>query len=112
MNKNRWIVFTGIMLLSCLLSGCHNGKTPEPDDGPVLAINPALIDVGGELRKRMMKNFDRLEEEKYQPHRVFLTEEESGWWPGDTEGRTILALVKLARITGRKPIYLDSIITC
>jgi hypothetical protein len=110
MNKYVWIGFTGIMLLSCLLSGCHIRETPDPDNGPVQAIDPSQINVGGELRIRLMKNFDRLEEEKYQPHKVFLTEEESGWLPGDTEGRTILAQVKLARITNRTPLFLDSII--
>lgn len=68
------------------------------------------ISIRGELQKRLLKNFDRLEEEKYQPQNIFLTEEQSGAWPGDTEGRTILGLVSDARATRRIPKYLTEII--
>ena len=51
-----------------------------------------------------------MEEEKYLPQNVFLTAEESAWWPGDTEGRTILALVLNAQATGREPKYLEAIL--
>lgn len=43
------------------------------------------IKVSGELNARLQKNLTRLEEEKYQPDNVFLTEQQSGYWPGDTE---------------------------
>jgi len=66
--------------------------------------------VGGELRTRILKNFDRLEETKYQPANVFLTNKQSGNWPGDTEGRTILGLVMDAQSSGREPKYLKEII--
>ena len=69
------------------------------------------VRVGGELRARLSQNLNRLEEEKYQPDHVFLTEQQSGWWPGDTEGRTILALVMEARALGRTPKYLDEIVS-
>ena len=46
----------------------------------------------GTLERRISQNMQRLCEEKYQPDHVFLTMEQSGGWPGDTEGRTILAL--------------------
>ena len=68
------------------------------------------IKVGGELHTRLLKNLGRLEEEKYRPDNVFLTEEQSGNWPGDTEGRTILGIVMDSRATGRTPLYLDEII--
>lgn len=67
------------------------------------------IKVSGELNARLQKNLTRLEEEKYQPDNVFLTEQQSGYWPGDTEGRTILGIVMDARATGRTPRYLDEI---
>ncbi len=66
--------------------------------------------IKGDLAKRLNKNFNRLEEEKYRPEHVFLTDKESGGWPGDTEGRTILGLVMDARATGRDPKYLQTII--
>lgn len=68
------------------------------------------IQIKGDLAKRLDRNFNRLEEEKYQPEHVFLTDKESGGWPGDTEGRTILGLVMDARATGRTPEYLQTII--
>ncbi len=68
------------------------------------------IQIKGDLAKRLNRNFNRLEEEKYQPEHVFLTDKESGGWPGDTEGRTILGLVMDARATGRTPEYLQTII--
>ena len=64
--------------------------------GRVVKVQPVAFDevrMGGELRERVERNFRRLEEEKYQPDHVFLTEAQSNDWPGDTEGRTILALV-------------------
>ena len=64
----------------------------------------------GDLGERIARNFNRLEEEKYQPNKVFLTEVESNDWPGDTEGRTILGLVMDAKASGREPKYLDEII--
>ena len=64
----------------------------------------------GDLRARLQNNFNRLEEEKYQPGHVFQREKEAGNWPGDTEGRTILALVLLAQATGRTPRHLDAIL--
>lgn len=70
----------------------------------------AAVTVGGELRTRLERNFDRMEEEKYRPDKVYLTMEQSWSWPGDTEGRTILALVSDARATGRTPKYLDEIL--
>lgn len=68
------------------------------------------IRMRGELYQRVSKNFDRLHEEKYRPQNVFLTEEESGNWPGDTEGRTILALVLDAQASHKEPFYLKQII--
>lgn len=64
----------------------------------------------GELALRVERNMQRLEEEKYWPQNVFLTEEQSLDWPGDTEGRTILALTLDAQASHRKPQYLDEII--
>ena len=65
---------------------------------------------GGELATRVNRNFDRLEEPKYRPENVFLTMEQSGGWPGDTEGRTMLGLILDSQITGREPKYLDAIL--
>ena len=77
------------------------------------------LTVNGELRYRIEQNYERLKSDKYQPGNVFLTEEESGGWPGDTEGRTILGLVcdasaahkpigRLAGIIAGIPAHLNS----
>ena len=68
------------------------------------------ITIKGELKTRALANFDRLERDKYLPGNLFITEAQSGGWPGDTEGRTILGLTLLAQATHRIPKYLDEII--
>ena len=75
-----------------------------------LLLCAVTLTPGSELCSRVERNFDRLEETKYQPDNVFLTMEQSWGWPGDTEGRTILALVLDAQLTGRTPKYLDEIL--
>lgn len=65
--------------------------------------------VHGDLLDRALKNFDRLEEPKYQIPEVFR--ESSYEWPGDTEGRTALALTLLSQATHRNARYLDKIIS-
>lgn len=77
-------------------------RTSNPD-----AIN---IRVGGPLHQRLQANLQRLNEPKYQPQNVFLTEEQSGNWPGDNEGRTILALTLLGQTLHEEPFYLQGIL--
>lgn len=84
--------------------------TPSAAQGTITTAQFGEISIGGELKTRVMKSFDRLEETKYQPDNVFLTDEQSGGWPGDTEGRTLLGLVMEARATGRMPKYADEIV--
>lgn len=67
------------------------------------------ISVQGNLLMRARLNFDRLKGEEYQPDNLYKEKEYS--WPGDFEGRTILALVLLAQATRRQPEYLDKIMT-
>ena len=68
------------------------------------------VTLDGALSTRVKQNMKRLEEEKYWPQNVFLTEEQSGDWPGDTEGRTILALTLDAQASHSTPRYLEEII--
>ena len=62
------------------------------------------------LRERVELSSRRLEAEKYRPDVIFLDEEKSKGWPGDTEGRTLLALVLQQEALGVKPKYLDGIL--
>ena len=73
-----------------------------------LAVNAAVETE--ELVSRVERNARRLEAGKYTPDRVFLTDEQSGGWPGDTEGRTVLALVLEEAALGKKARYLDEIV--
>lgn len=59
-----------------------------------------------DLWTRLNRNYARLEETKYYPHNVFQRDRQHEKWPGDTEGRTLLAWILLARATGRPPRHL------
>lgn len=109
MPKNK-ILLGAVLALS--LTFCANAENRPKGErvSKYSTVSFENIKVEGELRERLMRNFNRLEETKYQPDNVFLTEEQSGYWPGDTEGRTILGLVMDACATSRAPLYLDEII--
>ncbi len=104
MRQLIWMV-----LLSASVSACLPTKRDN-----MMAVCPAGFEhviVGGELSERINRNYGRMETPLYQPASLFWTEEESGGWPADKEGRTILALVMDARASGRQPKYLDEILT-
>ncbi|MFC3800080.1 beta-L-arabinofuranosidase domain-containing protein [Cohnella sp. GCM10012308] len=65
------------------------------------------LEAAGELRRRASLSFDRMETEPYEPDAVFKAPDYE--WPGDWEGRTILALVLLAQSTQREPQHLAEI---
>ena len=66
------------------------------------------LQVYGDLQRRLNLNFARLESRHYRPEHIFGADK-SGW-PGDWEGRTILALVKLKDAAKREPAYLRDIL--
>lgn len=57
----------------------------------------------GETARRLGKNFSRLEDKIYLPDSVYTS---SGGWPGDYEGRVMLALILHERTSGRESAYL------
>lgn len=65
------------------------------------------IYAGGDLCRRAQLNFNRMEEERYAGLNIYKNADPT--WPGDTEGRSILAIVLDARATHRSPEYLDQI---
>src|SRR5690242_8505312 len=65
------------------------------------------IVAGGDLLQRAHLNFDRMESEYYEPEQAFMPIEYE--WPGDKEGRLILALALLAQTTHREPLNLQTI---
>ena len=88
------------MMTACFLAalaGADAASTRSPDTS------------AESLRARVELSSRRLEAEKYRPDAVFLGEDKSNGWPGDTEGRTLLALVLQQEALGVKPKYLDGI---
>lgn len=65
--------------------------------------------IRGELSYRIIKNYARLEAKEYRAEQIFNMDQNG--WPGDWEGRTILALVLLGQATGREPAFLSDILT-
>jgi hypothetical protein len=66
------------------------------------------IEVEGELAVRSLLNYSRLEGKWYRPDEVFSADQHG--WPGDWEGRLILALTMLGQATHREPAYLRGIL--
>ena len=99
-----------ISYISLILLISFEGCSSSNKNQNLVAAGFENVRIEGELSTRMNKNFDRLEEEIYQPQNLFVTEKESIGWPGDKEGRTILGLVMDARASHRAPKYLDEII--
>ena len=60
---------------------------------------PARVELSGELRERAERSWRRLHEPCYAPTAVFKPMDYA--WPGDTEGRILLAWAKLSRLLGR-----------
>lgn len=108
MRRSNFFLAAG--LVAAALCGCHR-QAAQDASASLSPVSLEEVRVGGELAERISRNFDRLETTLYQPDSVFWTEEESGGWPADKEGRTILALVLDARASGRKPVYLDTMLT-
>lgn len=69
----------------------------------------ANVTARGELGARCALLSARLEAPIYRPDVIFGIE--SAGWPGDWEGRTILALTCQAQATKREPSYLDEIVS-
>ena len=67
------------------------------------------VTARGELGARCALLSARLESPIYRPDVIYSIEQ--GGWPGDWEGRTILALTAQADVTRREPSYLDEIVS-
>lgn len=87
--KSTSLLVSCLAVAAVLLGGCGEksrlSSCPEP-------MGYESITVNGALKYRLLQNLERLKAEEYQPANVFNTEE-SGGWPGDIEGKTILGLV-------------------
>ena len=81
-------LITVIILIAKLILSCECSAEIHDHKMNIPGFNSVKIE--GELKVRLNKNFDRLEEELYQPKNLFWSEKESGGWPADKEGRPIL----------------------
>jgi Uncharacterized protein conserved in bacteria len=75
------------------------------------AIKYKDIVLKGEVAARGIKNFARLHDRLYMPGVVGTSEAENVGWPGDWEGRTILALTLMGQSLKSEPAYLKEIIS-
>jgi uncharacterized protein len=66
------------------------------------------IEMYSDLAVRIGLNSARLEAKGYRPSEVFTADAHG--WPGDYEGRVMLALVLYKRVTGRTPAYLEEMV--
>ena len=103
MNRNIILILFVVIFFQCTHKMELKPSIPEP-------VQWRNIEVSGDLQNRISGNFNRLEEGKYQPDNIFLTNQQSNYWPGDTEGRTVLGLTLDAQASKRTPQYLDEII--
>ncbi len=71
-------------------------------------IDGTKIEPAGELAERIYLNIARLTAPCYRPEAIYSADQAG--WPGDWEGRTLLALVSQWKATGAKPAYVDRII--
>jgi len=100
-------LFAMVSITVLLLASCTEEKSSK-----LSTIEYQQIKIGGELRDRALKNYDRLESEIYTPAKVFPEKhhQTSANWAGDKEGRIILGLVLQAQATHREPKYLQELI--
>ncbi|THF77791.1 glycoside hydrolase family protein [Cohnella fermenti] len=68
------------------------------------------VQMKGDLCARNVKNYARMHDRLYRPGVVGTKEAENVGWPGDWEGRTILALTLLAQSIDSEPAYLEEIV--
>jgi hypothetical protein len=78
------------------------GAVPQP-----LAFGS--ITAGGDLAHRTAQNFTRLQADIYRPPAMWR---QMNWksWPGDFEGRALLAVTLLSRATGQEPDYFPAMV--
>lgn len=71
-------------------------------------LNFNEVIASGDFEFRANANFTRLEGKKWRADTIHFGD--PGGWPGDWEGRAILALILLSQSTHRKAAYLDEIL--
>lgn len=104
-NKAIGYALCALSIVLIVLGGCSNSKAKTPQ--PFRADN---IVVGGDLKARIVGNMDRIEQSMFWPSNLFASSDSSEW-PGDLEGRTLLAWVLDGQIIKRNPIYAEPLVS-
>ena len=98
MNK-----LTATLFCCGMMTSAWAGSTSERT-----TIGLENIQIEGDLQKRILRNFDRLESPRFQPiENTGCLREANYSWPGDMEGRTILLLAMLQQAVDREAKYLQ-----
>jgi hypothetical protein len=101
MNKLTATLFCCGMMTSAWAGSTSERTTIDLDN----------IQIEGDLQKRILRNFDRLESPRFQPVESTGCLREAWYsWPGDMEGRTILSLAMLQQSVDRDAVYLQKTI--
>jgi len=77
-----------------------------------LVLQPSRIGdikAGGDLAHRAAQNFTRLQNSIYRPPQLFNGQNVRAW-PGDFEGRALLAITLMSRATGQEPDYFPAMV--
>jgi uncharacterized protein len=67
------------------------------------------ITAGGDLGHRAAQNMARLQSALYRPPKLFNGQNVRAW-PGDFEGRALLAITLMSRATGQEPDYFPAMV--
>jgi hypothetical protein len=88
--------------LAALAASTQPAQLPTP-------VPLGTIAAGGDLAHRAGQNFTRLEMPLYRPPQLFNGQNVRAW-PGDFEGRALLAITLMSRATGQEPDYLPAMV--
>jgi uncharacterized protein len=94
-----------LFLAALLLPASSVLKAAETTGAPPVAV--CGFRPSGLLRERTMLNFDRMDSGRFAPvEKTGCLREAEYAWPGDMEGRALLAFARLERATGRPSAHL------
>jgi hypothetical protein len=86
-----------------------HAATSQPQAVVPQPSSPGSVRATGDLAHRTTQNFTRLQDDIYRAPLVFR---QTNWqsWPGDFEGRALLAVTLLSRATGNTPDYFPAMV--
>jgi hypothetical protein len=95
--------------LALARTGLANATPTTPTRAAPTPIPFGQITAGGDLAHRAAQNFARLQTPLYRPPQLFNGVNVHSW-PGDFEGRALLAVTLMSRATGQEPDYFPAMV--